>query len=181
MLTGRMKRPLDDEETMGGNADDPPKRRRGEGPRVELRILLQSKVSAIGEGVGLGESFTSIHKYLHKLLFFLKWFEKKESISGSCAVSVHTVLLHVGGHAMRNCHSFPCWAVLSDVNCAGLHGTGKEIYGIHFFCNMWFRALPTHHSHSPSAHPVWKWWSRFKHPLKDGTLWCCCRFMSFHQ
>lgn len=72
MLTGRMKRPLDDEETMGGNADDPPKRRRGEGPRVELRILLQSKVSAIGEGVGLGESFTSIHKYLHKLLFSLK-------------------------------------------------------------------------------------------------------------
>ena len=45
-----MKRPLDDEETMGGNADDPPKRRRGEGPRVELRILLQSKVSAIAGG-----------------------------------------------------------------------------------------------------------------------------------
>ena len=38
-----MKRPLDDDETMG-SADDPPKRRRGEGPRVELRILLQSKV-----------------------------------------------------------------------------------------------------------------------------------------
>lgn len=101
-----MKRPLDDEETMGGNADDPPKRRRGEGPRVELRILLQSKVSTTGEGVGMGESFTSVHKDLLKLSFFE--LTKKMSISGSSAVSVRTVLLHVGGHAMRNCHSFPC-------------------------------------------------------------------------
>lgn len=48
---GRMKRPLDDEETMG-SADDPPKRRRGEGPRVEVRVLLQSKNAGaiIGKG-----------------------------------------------------------------------------------------------------------------------------------
>ena len=125
-----MKRPLDDEETMGGNADDPPKRRRGEGPRVELRILLQSKVSAIGEGVGVGGSFTSIQKDLHKLCFSNELKKKKESLSCSCVVSVHTVLLHVGGHAMRNCHSLPLLStVLSDVNCAGLHGIGKEIYG----------------------------------------------------
>lgn len=83
MLTGRMKRPLDDEETMGGNADDPPKRRRGEGPRVELRILLQSKVSAIGEGVGLGRSFTSIHKDLHKLCFL-----NELKIKSLCLVAV---------------------------------------------------------------------------------------------
>ena len=151
MLTGRMKRPLDDEETMGGNADDPPKRRRGEGPRVELRILLQSKVSAIGEGVGLGESFTSIHKYLHKLLFSLKWFEKKESISGSCAVSVHTVLLHVGGHAMRNCHSFPCWAqfclmliVLVSMELA------KKYMGYIFFVICGSEPCPPT---TPTAHP----------------------------
>jgi len=50
-VEGRMKRPLDDEETMG-NSDDPPKRRRGEGPRVELRVLLQSKNAGaiIGKG-----------------------------------------------------------------------------------------------------------------------------------
>lgn len=72
-----MKRPLDDEETMGGNADDPPKRRRGEGPRVELRILLQSKVSAIGEGVRVGGSFTSIQKDLHKLCFSNELKKKK--------------------------------------------------------------------------------------------------------
>merc|ERR1719204_1132511 len=47
-----MKRPLDDEETMCGNDSDPPKRRRGEGPRVELRVLLQSKNAGaiIGKG-----------------------------------------------------------------------------------------------------------------------------------
>nr|KAG5706563.1 hypothetical protein BaRGS_028734 [Batillaria attramentaria] len=47
-----MKRPLDEEENMGGSSEDPPKRRRGEGPRVELRILLQSKNAGaiIGKG-----------------------------------------------------------------------------------------------------------------------------------
>lgn len=41
-----MKRPLDEEENPGSNMEDAPKRRRGEGPRIELRILLQSKVSS---------------------------------------------------------------------------------------------------------------------------------------
>ena len=40
-----MKRPLDDEGCDGGeDAGDMPKRRRGEGPRIEMRILMQSKV-----------------------------------------------------------------------------------------------------------------------------------------
>ncbi|XP_025077231.1 heterogeneous nuclear ribonucleoprotein K-like isoform X5 [Pomacea canaliculata] len=49
---GRMKRPLDEEENPGSNMEDAPKRRRGEGPRIELRILLQSKNAGaiIGKG-----------------------------------------------------------------------------------------------------------------------------------
>jgi len=55
---GRMKRPLDDEEVMGGNDGDPPKRRRGEGPRVELRVLLQSK----NAGAIIGKGGTNIKR-----------------------------------------------------------------------------------------------------------------------
>ncbi|XP_076466051.1 heterogeneous nuclear ribonucleoprotein K-like isoform X4 [Babylonia areolata] len=56
-VEGRMKRPLDDDETMG-SSDDLPKRRRGEGPRVELRILLQSK----NAGAIIGKGGTNIKR-----------------------------------------------------------------------------------------------------------------------
>lgn len=43
---GRIKRPRD--EDVGEEDDvDLPKRRRGEGPRIELRILMQSKVNSL--------------------------------------------------------------------------------------------------------------------------------------
>jgi len=42
MEDGRIKRPRD-EEGCGDEDTDMPKRRRGEGPRIELRILMQSK------------------------------------------------------------------------------------------------------------------------------------------
>jgi len=47
-----MKRPLDDEGCDGGEDTEMPKRRRGEGPRIEMRILMQSKNAGaiIGKG-----------------------------------------------------------------------------------------------------------------------------------
>lgn len=56
-MDGRMKRPLDDDETMG-SCDDLPKRRRGEGPRVEIRVLLQSK----NAGAIIGKGGTNIKR-----------------------------------------------------------------------------------------------------------------------
>lgn len=51
MEDGRIKRPRD-EEGCGDEETDMPKRRRGEGPRIELRILMQSKNAGaiIGKG-----------------------------------------------------------------------------------------------------------------------------------
>lgn len=56
-VEGKMKRPLDDEEDRGFS-DDPPKRRRGEGPRVEFRLLLQSK----NAGAIIGKGGTNIKR-----------------------------------------------------------------------------------------------------------------------
>ncbi|XP_035829694.1 heterogeneous nuclear ribonucleoprotein K isoform X7 [Aplysia californica] len=52
MEDGRIKRPRDEEVGGEGEDTDMPKRRRGEGPRIELRILMQSKNAGaiIGKG-----------------------------------------------------------------------------------------------------------------------------------
>jgi len=43
MEDGRIKRPRDEETHGDGDDTDMPRRRRGEGPRIELRVLMQSK------------------------------------------------------------------------------------------------------------------------------------------